>query len=279
MRGLVILTLTLGLATPAAAGGKPDAPGGDDPPSTGALWSANLRDYADRRLAAGDLAGAAEFYFRAYDRLAWDRHARASVGAAHEPLEQAVNVAAEAQRQDAERVDLLCHADRRLIRHAVLLGEIDGLTPEAIAVLRTARARLQGRLIAAGAVCPRPSVPGPPSIRVRTDEVRAGGDGPILDPGALAGAVGSMPVALAKLEKQRNRGRMFTRAGVGLIAAGMMTIGVGIFMAGQDRDASAALSFVAGTTGLFAGFPLLIVGDRHKRTTLALGSGGVALHF
>lgn len=280
MRALVTFTLAIGLAAPAAAASPNDDAGADKPPpSAGGLWSANLSDVADRRAASGDLVGAAELYLRAYDRLTLDRQGRPWLAAVHEPLERAVNAAAAAQARVAERTDLLCQADVRLIRHAVLLGDLEQLTPEAIGVLRTARARIQGRLVAAGALCPRPAVSGPASIRVRVDEVRAGGDGPILDPGALAGAVGAKSAALARLERRHHLGRVYTRAGVGLIAAGMMTLGVGLLMAGQDRDASAALSFVAGTAGLFAGFPLLIVGDRHRRANLSLASGGVALHF
>lgn len=281
MRAPLTLALALGLAAPTAAARPTSDDEAPSPAVAGALWSENLRDYADRRLAEGDLAGAADFYLRAYDRLAWDAKARELVVAAHEPLERAVNTAADAQRLAAAGTDLLCEADRRVIRHAVLLGAAERLTPEAVAVLRTARGRLQGRLIAVGAVCPRPAVTGPPSIQVlAADAYHGDRDGPILDPGALASAAAAPPITpLQVVQRRRDRGRIYTRAGVGLMAAGMMTLGVGIIMAGQERDASAALSFVAGAAGLFAGFPLLIVGDRHRRANLALGSRGLALSF
>lgn len=287
MRGplTLALALALGPAAPAAAARPLDGPTSDDeapsPTVAGALWSENLRDYAERRLAEGDLAGAADFYLRAYDRLAWDARARELVVAAHAPLERAVNTAADAQRLEPHRTELLCEADRRVIRHAVLLGDIDRLTPEAIAVLRTARGRLQGRLIAAGAVCPRPVVTGPPSIQVlAADAYHGDRDGPILDPGALVTAAATPPVAVASFTRPRlERARAYTRAGVGLIAAGMMTLGVGIIMVAQEREASAALTFVAGTAGLVSGFPLLIVGDRYRRANVALGPRGLALNF
>lgn len=245
--------------------------------------SDNLRDWADRRATAGDLEGAADFYLRAYDRLAFADDAPDLLDLAHEPLEKAVNVAAEAQRRAPGRTDLLCQADRRVIRHAVLLADAGRLTPAAIVALRIARARLQGRLNDASAICPRPNVGGPPSIQLHAADAYQGGfTGPVLEPGALARATMLAAVAVTPgppRMSRAERGRLWTRAGVGLLAAGMMTISLGIVLAADERPASAALTFVAGTTGFVAGFPLLILGDRHRRADLSLGPGRVALAF
>ena len=63
-----------------------------------------------------------------------------------------------------------------------------------------------------------------------------------------------------------------------LIAHGCVGLGVGL--AGRERDASAALSIVAGTTAFTAGLPMLIIGDKRRRAAaLALGGRGLSLSF
>lgn len=278
--GPICVALAVALAGGPAAAGEPD----DPLTPSGALSGENLRVYADHRVVDGDLAGAADLYFRAYDRIAGDPAARLAIGGTHEPLEQGVNAAAGAQRSDPARTDLLCAGDVRLIRHAIRLGAAGYLTPEAVAVLRAARGRLKARLDAADAVCPRPSMEGPPSIRVSGADVDHGDpDGPIITPGALVRATATAvppPGAVPVRDLRIDRARAMSRAGVVLMAGGMLTIGLGIALATQDRDASAALSLVVGATGFTAGFPLLILGDKHRRAgVIAVGSRGLSVSF
>jgi hypothetical protein len=282
----VVGSLCVALAVALAGGPAAAEPGDrDDPIDPSAATSGeNLRIYADHRAADGDMAGAAEFYFLAYDRLSGDPAVRLAIGGTHESLEKGVNAAADAHRRDPARTDLLCGGDLRLTRHAIHLADAGYLTPEAIAVLRAARGRLQARLVAAGTVCPRSGVDGPPSIRVGGADLRSDPDAPIITPGALARVTARVVPPRDKLPEpdlRLDRARTMTRAGTLLMAGGLLTIGIGISLAAQDRDASAALALVTGTTAFTAGFPLLILGDKHRRhrRTLAVRPGGLAVSF
>lgn len=257
----------------------------EGPVAVGALWSENFVEEADKRAAAGDLAGAAEFYFRAHDRLADDRNARLLVGAMHEPLEKGVNAAVVAQARNPRRTDLLCEADRRILRHAAELSDAERLNSAVIAVLRAARSRVQARLRRAGAGC-LVSLPSGTSslLAIDADELSGQGHrGRVLEPGSLAIAARTSPPPLPHVPARRDRGRVWTRAGVAMMAAGLMSIGAGIALSTLDRreaDAPAALGFVAGAGMFFAGFPLLIVGDQRRRASaLAIGPGRLTLSF
>jgi hypothetical protein len=278
--------LCVALAVALAGGPAAADPGDPDDPldPAASISGENLRVYADHRARGGDFARAAEYYFLAYDRLTGDPAVRLAIGGTHESLEKGVNAAAEAQRRDPARVDLLCSGDLRLVRHAVFLADAGYLTPEAIAVLRSARGRLHGRLVAAGTVCPRPDVDGPPSIRVFAADMRGDLDGPLVDEGALVRATAAAmppPDRAPARDLRLDRARAMTRAGTLLMAGGLLTIGLGVALSTQDRDASAALTLVVGTTAFTAGVPLLILGDKHRRHrgTLAVRPGGLAVSF
>lgn len=278
MRAAAILTsaaLILGARPALGAEARGDAARGD---------AAELLVLGDREAAQGALSRAAELYLLAYDRLAAAGAARPIAAELHESLEKGVNAAAAAQRREAARADLLCEADRRVLRHAVRLEQWGRLGGEATEVLLTARTRLHARLAHAGATCPEGAVTAHPGLSLAAVDLAAVAPwGVVIERGSLARTTSAVRLPDRRAELRRERGSRWARAGVAAMAAGMMTIGVGIALSTIDRhgpDARAALAFVVGSASFVAGFPMLILGDRQRRSAqLALGSRGLALSF
>lgn len=281
MRG--VRAVACGLVVALSAGSVAAKPA-EGPVSESVLWSDNLTGYADQRAAEGDHAGAADFYFRAHDRLTGSAAPQRFLGSAHVPLEKGVNAAAVAQALDPPRTDLLCAADLRVVRHARLLESADVLTPAAVAVLRGARSRIDARLREAGAICTNPTAAIPASVALSTvvtyPEGHVLGDR-FLEPGALARAAPlDSPYVPAIPPRSGKRGKLWTNLGVALMAGGLLVVGLGVGMAGRERDASAALSIVTGAAAFTVGMPMLIIGDKRRRAAaLALGGRGLSVAF
>lgn len=278
MRGVRAVACGLVVALSASSVAARPAEG---PVHESVLWSDNLTGYADERAAEGAHASAAEFYFRAHDRLTGSAAPQRFLGSAHEPLEKGVQAAAEAQADDPSRTDLLCAADLRLVRHARLLESAGVLTPAAVALLRGARVRVDARLRAAGSVCTGPPAPAPASVTLSAVIAYPEGhvfSDRILEPGALARAAPlDTPYVPAIPPRSGKRGKLWTNLGVALMAGGLLVVGLGVGMAGRERDASAALSIVTGATAFTAGLPMLIIGDQRRRAAAALAIGGRGL--
>lgn len=278
-----IRAVACGLSLTLAAGSVSARPA-EGPARESALWSDNLAAYADQRAAEGAYAAAAEFYFRAHDRLTESAAPQRFIGSAHESLEKGVHAAVEAHAIEPARTDLLCAADLRLVRHARLLGSADALTPAAVAVLRGARVQLAARLRDTSAVCPGSVGEVPPSValhavttypevHVRTSR--------LLEPGALARAAPlDTPYRAPVPPRSGRNGRLWTNLGVALMAGGLLVVGLGIGLASRERDASAALSIVTGATSFTVGMPMLIIGDQRRRAAaLAFGGRGLSVSF
>lgn len=273
MRAAAILTsaaLVLGARPALAAEGRSDA--------------TELLLLGDREAAQGGLSRAAELYLGAYDRFAAGGAARPGPAELHEALEKGVNAAAAAQRREAARADLLCEADRRILRHAVRLEQWGRLGGEATELLRTARTRLHARLARAALTCPEGAVAAHPGLSLAEVDLTAVAPwGVVIERGSLARATSAVRLPDRRAELLRARGGRWARAGVAAMAAGMMAIGVGIALSTIERhgpDARAALALVVGGTSFVAGFPMLILGDRQRRSAqLGLGPRGLALSF
>lgn len=73
------------------------------------------------------------------------------------------------------------------------------------------------------------------------------------------------------------------RAGVGVMAVGLMLLGGGIAVGAAERvphrDLLQGGLLVGGTAMFLGGFPLIIVADQKVRATVAFGAGGAALRF
>jgi len=281
MRGVraVACGLVVALSANSVAAQPAEGPAGER-----AAWSDNLSGYADQRAADGAHASAAEFYFRAHDRVTTSARPQQLLGSAHEPLEKGVNAAGEAQALDPSRTDLLCDADLRLVRHGRLLKSADALTPAAVALLRGARSRIDARLRAASAVCTGPVPEAPASIAISA--IASHPEGHVLydrliEPGALALAAPlDAPYQPPIPPNSGRRGKLWTNLGVALMAGGLLVVGLGVGLAGRERDASAALSIVTGATAFTAGLPMLLIGDKRRRqAALALGGRGLSVSF
>ncbi|MDC0667314.1 hypothetical protein [Nannocystis radixulma] len=281
MRG--VRAVACGLVVALSANSVAAQPAEGPAPESG-LWSENLVSYADQLAQEKSFATAAEFYFRAHDRLTASAAPQRFLGRVHEPLEKGVNAAGEAQALDPARTDVLCDADLRLVRHARLLESADALTPAAVALLRGTRSRIDARLRAASAMCPGPAVAAPPSIALSAIASHPAGHvlyDRLIEPGALARAAPlDAPYQPPIPPRSGRRGKLWTNLGVALMAGGLLVVGLGVGLAGRERDASAALSIVAGTTAFTAGLPMLIIGDKRRRAAaLALGGSGLSVSF
>jgi hypothetical protein len=240
-----------------------------------------LPDAAAARLAdaqalaeQGYCAAAGDAITDAYDMLGGQP--RRHLDALHALLTDAVHQYVEAHRQNTGKSRPLCAADTLVLRHRARVQAIGRSTPAFEHRLARLRRGLYDRLVAHGGWCPdvippRKAVDGP-RWPYRLGDL-------VLPPGRLAAATSEPHTPVAP----QRRWQATKRAGVALMAIGLMTLGGGIAAGALERlprrDLLQASLLVGGTTMFVAGFPLLIIGDQEVRAALAVGPGGARLAF
>ena len=269
-RGAWLLGLTLVAAARPAAG--------QCPPMTSA--TATLADEAARLVHAAEQARpggclyAADLLVAAHAALSADP--RRDLDALHAVVTDAVNMYAAVHELDGDPA-LLCEADALVVRHRQRVRSSRQTTFAFEAEVNALRTRLHARL-GPGERCVAVD-PGMVALARRSVAAAAPGE-PVLRPGVLAAATRDHRRPASPSPRRWPSAK---RAGVAMLALGLMTLGAGIAAGSLERVDHRDLlqaSLLVGGTGLFVGgFPLLIIGDQRARAAVALAPGGAAVRF
>ncbi len=261
------------LALAVAAGAGPDRP---CPPLASEAWTLpeHLAPPLHEAGAQRRCDAAADQVAGLYRELRKDPRRR--IEDLHSLLGDAVNLYAEGYARTGQP-GLVCEADGLLQEHLQYVRRAQASTPAFEVALVRVRVQLHARL-APGERCATIDAGMVALARRRVGEEAGPGD-MLLEPGELLAATRDR----RRLRAPTRRWQAAKRAGVGMMAAGLMLLGGGIAVGAVERLPRQGLlqgSLLVGGMGLFVGgFPLIIVADQRVRATLALAPGGVALRF
>lgn len=264
----------IGLALVAAA--RPAAAGCPDITSAGET----LSDEADRLVRAAEQARpggclyAADLVAAAHEATAADP--RRDLDALHALLTDAVNMYVASHEQGGDPA-LICEADALIQRHHRRVRTSKRSTFTFEVEITALRSRVHARLAARGETCGHIDAG---MVTYARRLVGAAGPGEwALRPGVLAAATRDRRVP----SPSPRRWQVAKRAGVGLMAIGLMTLGAGIAAGAAERvphaDLLQASLLVGGTAMFVGGFPLIIIGDQRARAAVAVAPTGVAVKF
>ena len=261
------------LALSLAAGAGPERP---CPALASAAWelpehlAAPLREAGARRRCDE----AADLVADVYRGLLRDPQRRLEL--LHGLLGDAVNLYAEGYARTRQPA-LLCRADGLVQRHLQYVREAEATTAAFEAAMQRVRTGLHARL-AANERCAAIDAGMIALARRRGGREAVPGD-MLLRPGELAAATWDRRPPRSTTRRWQGA----KRAGVAVMAMGLMALGGGIAVGAAERvprrDLLQGGLLVAGTAMFVGGFPLIIVADQRVRATLALGAGGAALRF
>lgn len=194
----------------------------------------------------------------------------------HGLLGDAVNLYVEGYARTRQPA-LVCRADGLVQGHLQYVRREHASTPAFEATIARVRTQLHARL-APGERCATVDA-GMIALARRTGEGEAGPADMLLGPGELTQATRDRRPRRSATRRWQGA----KRAGVGVMAMGLMMLGGGIAVGAAERlprrDLVQGGLLVGGTALFLGGFPLLIVADQRVRAALAVAPGGVALRF